>query len=45
MPLITSSKKAAFHKNVAELVRTGRPINQAVAIAFKQKRKAKVGGK
>ena len=45
MPLINSSKKAAFHKNIAELVRTGRPVNQAVVIAFKKKRKAQLEGK
>lgn len=40
MPLTKSAKKAAFGKNVAELIKSGRPQKQAVAIAYDVKRKA-----
>ena len=39
MPLKTGSSKQAFKENVAELYKTGRPIKQALAIAYAQKRK------
>lgn len=34
MPLIKSSSDAARSKNIAELTRSGRPRDQAVAIAY-----------
>ncbi len=40
MPLVKSSSKAAFRKNVRAEVRAGKPVKQAVAIAFSVKRKA-----
>ena len=45
MPLAKSSSRIAFLKNVTELVRSGRKVNQAVAIAYKEKRAAKAKGK
>ncbi len=46
MPLIKSKSKAAFGKNVAAEVKAGKPVKQAVAIAYNTKRTAKkaVGG-
>lgn len=41
MPLKKSTSKAAFHANVAAEVRAGKPVRQAVAIAYSVKRKAK----
>lgn len=43
MPLSKGQSKAAFGKNVAELLKSGRPQKQALAIAFDVKRKAKAG--
>jgi len=40
MPLIKSAKPAAFKKNVATEVKAGRPVKQAVAIAYSEKREA-----
>ena len=40
MPLIKSSSKQAFKKNIAAEVRAGRPVKQAVAIASSEKRSA-----
>lgn len=40
MPLIKSASKKAFKKNVATEVKSGRPVKQAVAIAYSTKRKA-----
>lgn len=40
MPLQKSSSKQAFKKNVATEVRAGRPVKQAVAIAYSTKRAA-----
>lgn len=37
MPLKKGKSKAAFNYNVAELVKSGRPVKQAVAIAYKEK--------
>ena len=46
MPLIKSKSKAAFSKNVAAEVKAGKPVKQAVAIAYSEKRAAKkTGGK
>jgi hypothetical protein len=41
MPLIQSSKKLARLKNIATEVKAGRPVKQAVAIAYDIQRKAK----
>jgi len=41
MPLVKSAKPAAFKKNVATEVKAGRPVKQAVAIAYSEKREAK----
>lgn len=40
MPLVKSSSKAAFRKNVAAEVHSGKPIAQSVAIAYSIKREA-----
>ena len=40
MPLIKSTSKQAFEKNVGTEVRAGRPERQAVAIAYSEKRSA-----
>lgn len=40
MPLIKSSSKKARSQNIAELVRSGRPVKQAVAIAYSVARKS-----
>ena len=40
MPLSKSPSKAAFKKNVAAEVKAGRPVKQAVAIAYSVKREA-----
>lgn len=40
MPLVKSASKAAFRKNVAAEVKSGRPIKQSVAIAYSVQRKA-----
>lgn len=41
MPLTKSKSKKAFQKNVKAEIQAGRPVKQAVAIAFSVKRKAK----
>lgn len=41
MPLDKSGGKAAFSRNVSELVHSGRPQKQAVAIAYSVQRKGK----
>lgn len=41
MPLKSGKSKKAFEYNVRELAKTGRPIKQAVAIAYSVKRKSK----
>tara|TARA_R110000868_G_scaffold31935_1_gene116644 strand:- start:359 stop:514 length:156 start_codon:yes stop_codon:yes gene_type:complete len=38
MPLIKSPSKAAFRKNVAAEVKSGKPVKQSVAIAYSIKR-------
>ena len=43
MPLVKSPSKAAFRKNVSAEVKSGKPVKQAVAIAYSVQRKA--GGK
>lgn len=45
MPLAKSTSKAAFNKNVAAEVRAGKPVKQAVAIAYSVKRSAAKGKK
>jgi len=40
MPLKKSTSKKAFNKNVAAEVRAGKPVKQAVAIAYSVKREA-----
>ena len=43
MPLIKSTSKQAFGKNIGAELRAGKPMKQAVAIAYSEKRAA--GGK
>ena len=45
MPLVKSSSKSAFRKNVGAEVKAGKPVKQAVAIAYSVKRKAAKGKK
>jgi hypothetical protein len=40
MPLIKSQSKKAFKENISKEVAAGRPIKQAVAIAYSTKRSA-----
>jgi hypothetical protein len=40
MPLVKSSSKEAFRKNVKAEVQFGKPVKQAVAIAYATKRSA-----
>lgn len=40
MPLIKSTSKKAFEKNVAKEVKAGKPVKQAVAIAYSVKKDA-----
>ena len=40
MPLIKSTSKPAFQKNVKKEIAAGRPVKQAVAIAYATKRSA-----
>jgi len=40
MPLIKSTSKQAFGKNIATEMKAGRPERQAVAIAYSEKRSA-----
>ena len=44
MPLIKSTKKGAFAKNVKAEVAAGKPVKQAVAIAYATKRDAEKKG-
>jgi len=43
MPLKKSGSKEAFRKNVAAEVKSGRPVKQAVAIAYSVKKEANKG--
>jgi hypothetical protein len=45
MPLSKSTSKKAFQKNVAAEVKAGKPVKQAVAIAYSTKRAAAKKGK
>ena len=40
MPLVKSNSQAAFRKNVAAEVKSGKPVAQSVAIAYNVKRAA-----
>ena len=40
MPLIKSTKKEAFKKNIETEVKAGKPVKQAMAIAYSEKREA-----
>jgi len=40
MPLIKSTKLEAFKKNIKTEVAAGKPVKQAVAIAYSEKREA-----
>ena len=40
MPLVKSTSKQAFRKNVAAEIKAGKPTKQAVAIAYATKRAA-----
>lgn len=40
MPLTKSTSKKAFNKNVSAEVKAGKPVKQAVAIAYSEKREA-----
>ena len=44
MPLVKSSSKNAFRKNISAEVKAGKPVKQAEAIAYATKRSAKKGG-
>ena len=44
MPLVKSTSKNAFRKNIKAEVAAGKPVKQAVAIAYATKRSAKKGG-
>lgn len=41
MPKMPGSSKKAFKFNVSELIKSGRPQRQALAIAFKWQREAR----
>lgn len=41
MPLIKSSSKRALKENIRKEVRAGKPVKQAVAIAYSVKREAR----
>jgi len=45
MPLKKSVSPKAFKQNVATEVKAGRPVKQAVAIAYSEKREAQKKGK
>ena len=40
MPLVKSPSKAAFRQNIKAEVKAGKPVKQAVAIAYSVKREA-----
>ena len=41
MPLVKSAKPAAFKKNIKTEVKAGKPVKQAVAIAYSEAKAAK----
>lgn len=45
MPLVKSTSKAAFRKNIKAEIKAGKPKDQAVAIAYSVKRQAAKKGK
>jgi hypothetical protein len=45
VPLVKSHSKTAFRKNIKAEVNAGKPVKQAVAIAYSVKRKAASKGK
>ena len=45
MPLVKSTSKEAFRKNISAEVKSGKPVKQAVAIAYAVKRAAPKGKK
>lgn len=45
MPLTKSKSEKAFEKNIKTEVRAGKPVKQAVAIAYAVKREAQKKGK
>jgi hypothetical protein len=45
VPLVKSSGKEAFRKNIKAEVKAGKPVKQAVAIAYSVKREAAKKGK
>ena len=45
MPLVKSKSEKAFRENVKAEVKSGTPVNQAVAIAYAVKRAAPAKGK
>jgi hypothetical protein len=45
MPLIKSRSKEAFRENIKKEVEAGKPVKQAVAIAYSEKRAAARKGK
>lgn len=45
MPLVKSTSKEAFRKNIKAEVKAGKPVKQAVAIAYSVKRAAAPKGK
>jgi len=45
MPLVKSTGKTAFRKNIKAEVKAGKPVKQAVAIAYAVKRQAAKKGK
>jgi len=40
MPLIKSKSEQAFKKNIKTEIKAGKPVKQAVAIAYSEKREA-----
>ena len=45
MPLVKSKSKEAFKKNVKTEVKAGKPVKQAVAVAYSEKKAAGKGKK
>jgi hypothetical protein len=45
MPLVKSKSEKAFRENVKAEVKSGKPVKQAVAIAYATKRAAPAKGK
>jgi hypothetical protein len=45
MPLVKSKSEKAFRQNVKAEVKSGKPVKQAVAIAYATKRAAPAKGK